>query len=114
MWFSRRSKANLAMDFSGHIARSPHVVSTTTNGETVLLDIDRGRYHTLNEVGSRVWELLGVGTTMDEIVRAIHAEYDVPPDGTTDRVELDVRELLKQLHSVGLLASGAAATKASA
>jgi Coenzyme PQQ synthesis protein D (PqqD) len=114
MWFSGRSKAKLAGDFSGLIARAPHVVSTEASGETVLLDVRRGQYHTLNEVGSRVWDLLRVGTTVGEIVRAIREEYEIPADWPADRVEQDVRALLTQLHSVGLLlANGAAATEAS-
>ncbi len=35
--------------------RPLHVMSATRGGGTVLLDPVRGRYHTLNDVGARVW-----------------------------------------------------------
>jgi hypothetical protein len=80
-------------------------MSTTRDGETVLLDTVRGRYHTLNEVGTRVWELLADGTTLDEIVATIRREYDVPLVGGVDPVEQDVTTLLTHLRAAGLLIS---------
>ena len=97
--------------FRGRLVRPPHVMSATRGGETVLLDPVRGRYHTLNNVGARVWELLADGTTLEAIVGTIRAEYDVPRVGELDPVEQDVTTLLRHLRAAGLLiqeTSGAA------
>jgi hypothetical protein len=78
-------------------------MSATRGGETVLLDPARGRYHTLNDVGARVWELLADGTTLDAIVGTIRAEYDVPLVAGVDPVDQDVTTLLRHLRAAGLL-----------
>jgi hypothetical protein len=85
-------------------------MSATRGGETVLLDPVRGRYHTLNDVGARVWELLADGTTLDAIVGTIRAEYDVPRVGVVDPVERDVTTLLRHLRAAGLLAQETSGT----
>ncbi len=90
-------------DFQGRLVRPVHVMSATRGGETVLVDPVRGRYHTLNEVGARVWELLADGTTLEAIVGTIRAEYDVPRMGDVDPVEQDVTTLLRHLQAAGLL-----------
>ena len=37
--------------------RRERVLTQTTDGELVLLHLDRGTYFALNEVGARIWEL---------------------------------------------------------
>ena len=66
---------------------------------TVLLDVDRGLYYTLNEVASRVWELLAAGEPVIEILRVVGDEYDVP----RDVMEADVAVLLKELRTARLI-----------
>ncbi len=59
----------------------------------VLLNPQSGEYYTLDEVGSRVWQLLDGKRTIDELVAQIAREYDAP----ADVIEQDVRDLLKDL-----------------
>ena len=81
------------------VAPAPDVLSRTLDGEAVLLDLASGRYFGLNEVGTRVWELLGAGKSIAEIREVLLAEFDVPPDV----LERDVSELLDALRSRGLV-----------
>jgi hypothetical protein len=76
-----------------------HVVAAGQGGRTVLLDVERGRYHTLDEVGGRIWRLLGEGADVDAIVDALGREYDVE----RARLEADVAALLRQLRDAGLV-----------
>jgi hypothetical protein len=92
-----------AADLRGRLARPLYVMSSTRAGETVLLDPVRGRYYTLNDVGTRVWELLANGTTLEGIIRTIRAEYAVPRMGDVDPVEQDVTTLLQHLRAAGVL-----------
>ena len=55
-----------------------HVVGASQADTTVLLDVERGRYYTLNEVAGRIWELLGQGASIPAIVERLGEEYDVP------------------------------------
>lgn len=76
-----------------------HVVHATRGEETVLLDIRRGRYYTLNEVGSRVWALLCEGASLAAIVERLGEEYDAPPE----RLVADTAALIDRLVRQGLI-----------
>jgi hypothetical protein len=84
------------------IARAPNVYGVRKGDETVLFDVTRGKYHTLNEVGTRVWELLAIPTTLSAIIRQICLEYDVE-DGTSGRVARDLQQLMDQLERCGVV-----------
>jgi hypothetical protein len=56
------------------------VLGTRQGDTTVLLDVNGGMYYTLNEVGGRIWELLGAGVEVPAIVQRLQEEYDVEPE----------------------------------
>ena len=82
------------------IAAEP--VSTSIPDETVILDARAGRYFALPGVGARVWELLATPTTLGALVATITDEYAV--DAAT--CERDLRSLLHDLRSAGLIVVG--------
>jgi hypothetical protein len=76
-------------------ARSKDVISRVIDGEAVLLDLVSGRYLGLNDVATRVWELLDEGRTCGAIREALLAEFAVAPevlDGDLDRLFADLLE----------------------
>lgn len=78
---------------------SPEVLFQEVSGETVLLDLSSENYFGLDEIGTRIWELLNGGSSVGEVVDALLEEYD------TDRktLEGDVAELLENLAEAGLI-----------
>lgn len=80
----------------------PHVVSTRIADATVLMDRRLGNYHTLNEVGSRVWEFVCAGSSLPTIVHRLLGEYDVPQL----QLESDVARVIDMLLAQGLIAQG--------
>jgi len=52
------------------------LAATLADG-AVLLNLRTNRYHSLNETGARVWQLLVEARSEDEIVAALVTEYDV-------------------------------------
>lgn len=78
------------------------VVFRRVGEETVLLDFERGVYFGLNEVGSRVWELLEAGKEEAEIVDVLTGEYEAG----RPEIAQDVAALLGELASHGLLTPG--------
>jgi len=61
----------------------------TFDGELVLLDLARGDYFGVNEVGAQLWAGLVAGKTPREIAAEIQSVYDVTPDVLlADLVEL--------------------------
>ena len=77
------------------------VLFQEVGGETVLLDLESEQYFGLDEIGTRIWALLGEGRSSEDIVAVLLDEYDV------DRARLaaDVRELLGALLDAGLIES---------
>ena len=80
----------------------PDVLFREIDNECVLLDLGSGTYFGLNEVGTRIWNLLREGLTEDDIVRIIAAVYE--SDAVTIRA--DVRRLLSELESRKLIVHG--------
>ena len=68
-------------------------LSTTIDGETVILHPDAGKYYGLNEVGTFVWELLQEPRSVDELCREVIDAYEVD----RDRCRPDVEDLLVDL-----------------
>lgn len=82
---------------------APHVVWTSLRGETVVFDIERGKYESLNEVATSVWEQLADGSTFDSIVASIGEQYELPPDVPADQVVTDVAALLLRLEKARVI-----------
>jgi hypothetical protein len=75
------------------------VTSTREGDRTVLLDHHAGAYFGLDEVGTRVWELLGTGASLGAVVDALAEEYDAP----RDVLERDTAQIVLRLRSNKLL-----------
>ena len=54
-----------------------HVKALIDEDGAVLLDLRSDVYFAMNEVAAEIWRALDAGMEEDEIVRAIHAQYDV-------------------------------------
>lgn len=79
-------------------------VTRTISGETIIVPIRSGvgeldSIYTLNEVGTRIWQLLDGQTPTDQIIETVAQEYDVTPQEASN----DVRELLAGLEAQGLI-----------
>jgi hypothetical protein len=68
--------------------------------ETIVLDLSRGEYFSLNEVGAAIWERLSKGLSLKEVVRDVVEIYEVDADAA----ERDVLRLAGDLVDAGLLA----------
>jgi hypothetical protein len=77
----------------------PHVVWARQADATVLLDVERGLYYTLNEVAGRAWELLTAGEPLMEILHVLGNEYEV----SDVMLQTDMAALLTRLLDAGLL-----------
>lgn len=76
-----------------------HVVWARQADATVVLDAERGLYYTLNDVASRVWELMSGGEPLMEILRCLEEDYEV----TAETLQADVEAVLKQFIESDLI-----------
>jgi hypothetical protein len=84
---------------SVRLACCPDVLSRSLDGEAVILNLASGTYFGLNEVGTRIWELIVAGTTYGALRAALLEEFDVP----ADTLERDLAELVGSLRTRGLV-----------
>jgi hypothetical protein len=78
---------------------APGVVFQEVEGETVLLEVEEGRYWVLDDVGTRCWELLSEHCDVDRVVAAMLSEFDV--DEATLRA--DISALVERLIEAKLV-----------
>lgn len=69
------------------------VAARIIDGEAVIVLPESNQVNVLNEVGSRIWELIDGARSVGEIAEAIVAEYDV----TAGQAERDVSEFIQAL-----------------
>lgn len=75
------------------------VLSQEVLGETILLNLEGETYFGLNEVGTRIWQLIQSGQNIAETLQALSDEYDVG----MEQLESDVDKLLINLTEAGLV-----------
>lgn len=82
------------------VARLPkHVVYRAFVSETVVLNLDTGKYHGLNATGGRMLEVITTTATVREAIQSLAEEYAHP----VDRVEQDVERFCLDLAARGLI-----------
>ncbi|HOW35256.1 MAG TPA: PqqD family protein [Candidatus Omnitrophota bacterium] len=79
------------------------IVWRTIDGEVVILDLDSGRYYSLNKTGSFAWSLLNENKTGEQIIEKIREEYGLD----YKKASQDIRSLIKDLETEGLIVSKA-------
>ncbi len=58
-------------------------------GELVILDMDRGEYFAMDEIGATLWAGVEAGKTLEQIAEDVVARYDVAlPQALTDLAAL--------------------------
>jgi hypothetical protein len=87
-----------------------HVVHRTFVAETVVLNLQTGKYHGLNTMAGRMLEVLEDGPTVREAAARIAAEYDVD----AARVESDLIAFCEDLLARELIEIDDAAQDSSA
>lgn len=75
------------------------VVLQEVGDEAVLLDLNSGTYYELNPMARRIIELLNESGDPVQVAAALEQEFEVQPD----ELSADLRTLLAQLESNGLL-----------
>ena len=89
----------MALRDDERITALPDVLSRTLDGEAVLLDLKSGTYFGLNDVGTKIWEIIAQGATIAEIRTLVLATFEVD-EPTASR---DLEDLLAELDKRSLI-----------
>lgn len=83
---------------------TPDVLHQELGGETVLLNLANESYFGLNEVGTRIWQVLAETNSANDVIKCLVDEYEV----SEDQLRIDVEKLIGELVAGGLLTVGPA------
>jgi hypothetical protein len=83
------------------VARRDGLVQAEIDGEVAMTSIDDGTCYVLNQVGSRIWNLLEEPTQIGVLCATLLGEFKVDPEVC----ERQVLDLLEELRSKGLIAT---------
>ena len=89
----------MSIPLSSSVSISSEVLAQEVDGETVLLDLQSESYFGLDEVGTRIWQLLQEHNELQKVFDALLEEYDVEEK----QLGNDLDELIKKLSDAKLV-----------
>ena len=81
------------------VQRTANQVCCNMEGESVILNLTSGTYHSLDAVAARIWALIEQPTAIADVREAILKEYDVDADAC----ERDVLAFIEKMDAAGLI-----------
>jgi len=92
-----KTKKNI--ELSSAIGKRSNLDVTDLNGEKIMMNLERGEYLALNDVGSRIWEIIDKSVNVNDIINTLINEYNI--DFKT--CEASVMEFLGSLNNAELI-----------
>lgn len=83
--------------------RNRNAIAGRIDNDLVMMDIDRGKYFSLNPVATRIWELLETPRELSEICLQLREEFDVEEA----RCHAETSACLSEMVDLGLLSESA-------
>ena len=87
------------LNFSERVTVPDDVLIRVLDGESVILNLDSESYFGLDEVGTRMWEVLTEASSIQAAYEQLLTEYEVEPAV----LRADIDNLVGQLVESGLL-----------
>ncbi|MFN3966405.1 MAG: PqqD family protein [Endomicrobiia bacterium] len=69
------------------------------DGTACIVTVKDSRLHILNEIGTRIWQVIEKGIEFEDLIEKILQEYEVGPE----KLKQDIKEFLDELNSKGLI-----------
>jgi hypothetical protein len=88
------------VSFSERVIVPGHVLVRFLEKESVLLNLETERYFGLDEIGTRMWQVVTAAPNIDAAYQELLDEYDVSPE----LLRVNLTDLLARLVENGLLA----------
>jgi len=75
--------------------RNSKTISGRLHDEMVMMDIDQGKYFSLNNSATVIWEKLENPLSLEELCNILMDEYDVEAEQCMNDVEIHLNEMIK-------------------
>lgn len=98
-WKVGKIKRDFGIGLDTIINKNLEIDDTDLDGEKVMMNLDKGEYFMMNEVGSRIWEIINEPMNVKSIVDALRSEYEVDEETCKDTVI----EFLGRLNNADLI-----------
>lgn len=92
-------KKDYGVNLDSVVSKNEEIDDTDLDGEKVMMNLDKGQYFMMNEVGSRIWELIDGNTSIVNIIETLTNEYEVDEE----TCENTVMEFLGRLKDAELI-----------
>lgn len=79
-------KKDYGINLETVINKNLEIDDTDLDGEKVMMNLERGEYFMMNEVGSRIWEIISEPINVKEIISTLRNEYEVDEETCKDTV----------------------------
>jgi hypothetical protein len=76
--------------------RGEEIAAKVIDGEAIMINLASGIYYSLDKVGGLIWEMIERGRTLEEMMSAIIARYEVSREQVKTDIEQLVNELLQE------------------
>ena len=90
---------SMEINLDSQVRIKDDVLFQELQGEAVLLNLNTGVYFGLDQIGTRIWQLLQDDGALSRVMEVVLEEYDVPPDILAQ----DLVELVRQMKQQDLL-----------
>ena len=84
-----------------HLRTADEVIFRVLGDEAVILNLATSQYFGLNSVGTRLWQLIAEHGSVEKVLEASLAEYEVEEK----QLRQDLADLIQQLTQKGLVQS---------
>jgi len=81
------------------IVRSNDFLASTVDNELVMISLERGNYYALDDIGTRIWDLLAKPITVADLCAEIQPQFSVD----MEQCITDVLAFLADLHEEGMV-----------
>jgi len=81
------------------IVRNSELSFTEIDGETVVMNVETGNYYGIDEVGSRIWELLKEPLSIKDLCASLTEEYEAD----LETIQGDLLPYLQELITENLI-----------
>jgi hypothetical protein len=75
------------------IKRNPEIITSNIDGEIVMMSTEMGEYYGLDEIGSRIWDLIENPLPVSELVSKLLDEFNTDKETCTS----DTLDFLNEL-----------------
>ena len=75
------------------------ILTADVDGELVMMSMQAGNYYSIGGIGPLIWALLDQPRSLDELIDAVVADYDVQ----RERCAADVAAFIEELAGLNLI-----------